>query len=125
MLALIGDLGQPVTRLRVHIGQVREGAQRPEILADIADGPLHFSFFPGRRDMTGSGNEIKFASEGEEAGVEPQQVAFMFGDCRGKIVEPDFVSGATQELKSVDVTARGFEVLPVRELSTFLFVCEL
>ena len=67
MLALIGDFFQPLARLRVHIGQIGEGAQRPEVLAHIADGAFDFSFFPSRRDMTGARNEVVFAGEGEEA----------------------------------------------------------
>ena len=39
----------------------------PKVLAHISDGALHFTFFPGRRDMTSAGNEAILASEGEEA----------------------------------------------------------
>src|SRR5450432_3373755 len=45
MEAHVGDLGQPLSCLAVHIVQVGEVAQRPEILAHVSDtAALHFSF---------------------------------------------------------------------------------
>src|SRR5579862_2433253 len=105
MLALIGDLGQPAACLRVDIGQVREGAQGPEILPNVTDRPLHFSFFPSCRYMTGARNEMKLAREGEETRVESHQVAFVFGDGSGEIIKPDFLADPTQGLKGMDVAA--------------------
>ena len=55
--------------------------------------------------MTGARNEAAFAREGEEARIEADQVAIVFGDSSSQIVEPDLTAGAGEELKSVDVTA--------------------
>ena len=92
MLALVGDFFQPLARLRVHIGQIGEGAQRPEVLAHISDGSFDFAFFPGRRDVTGARNETVFAREGEKARIEADQVAIVFGDGGGQIIEPDLTA---------------------------------
>jgi hypothetical protein len=44
VLALVGNFFEPLPRLRVHVGQVGEGSQRPEVLADVTDGALYFPF---------------------------------------------------------------------------------
>ena len=88
MTALIGDFLQPLAGLSVHIGQIGEGAQRPEVLAHITDGSFDFAFLPSRRYVTGARNETAFASESEEARVEVDQVAIVFGDGGSEIVVP-------------------------------------
>ena len=52
MHALIGDFGQPLPHLPVHIVQIGELAQRPEVLAKISDGALDFSFIEKRALQT-------------------------------------------------------------------------
>ena len=37
MVPLVGDFLQPLPRLAIYVSQVGEGAQRPEILAQISD----------------------------------------------------------------------------------------
>jgi hypothetical protein len=45
---LVGDFLQPLPHLAIHVSQVGEGAQRPEVLAQVSDaGALDFAFFPG------------------------------------------------------------------------------
>ena len=68
--------------------EVGKRAQRPEVLPYISNGAFHFTFFPGRGDMTGARNETIFAGEGEKARVEPHQVALVFGDGGGEIIKP-------------------------------------
>jgi hypothetical protein len=53
---------------------------------------------PGRGDMAG-GMKPHSRAKGEEARVEPHQVAFMFGDCGCEIIEPQFSSTAAQGFK--------------------------
>src|ERR1700678_2296968 len=116
MTALVGALLEPLAGLRIHIGQIGEGAQRPEVLAHVADGSFHFALLPSRRHVTGTRDEIAFTRESEEARIEADQVAIVFGDGRSEIVEPDLTAGAGEELKSVDVTAgKSLEGLAVRE----------
>ena len=59
---LVGSIACPLTGLCVDVGEIRKGAQRPEALANVADGPLHFAFTEGiqlrpmltvRRDVSG------------------------------------------------------------------------
>jgi hypothetical protein len=67
--------------------------------------------------VTGARNEAAFAREGEEARIEADQVAIVFGDSSSQIVEPDLTAGAGEELKSVDVTAgESLESLAMSEL---------
>jgi hypothetical protein len=85
-------------------------------LPDIADSAFDFSFFPGRRDMTGAWDEVVFPREGEEARVEAHQVGFVFSDDSGEIVVPQFTRNPTHRVKRVDVTTdEGFECLALRE----------
>src|SRR5437588_13020831 len=75
MTALVGDFVQPLAGLRVHIGQIGEGAQRPEVLAHITDRPFDFTFVPGRRPVTGARDGAASARKGDEAGTEADQGA--------------------------------------------------
>ncbi len=52
VLSLVSDFRQPLTRLAVHVMQVREVAQGPETPARIADGALHFAFIEKRALQT-------------------------------------------------------------------------
>jgi hypothetical protein len=71
--------------------------------------------------VTGPRNETALAREGEEAGIEPHQVAFVLGDGRGEIIEPQFPRAATQGLEGMHVTTHeSFETLAVRELQVHL-----
>ena len=121
MLALVGDLLKPPARLRVHIVQAGEGSQWPKVLAHISDGALHFTFFPGRRDMTSAGNEAILASECEETRIEPHQIALVFSDSGSEIVEPKFAGTTAQLLESMNVaTHECLETLAVSKLQIHL-----
>src|SRR6516225_3448738 len=117
MFALIGGVLDPLPRLRTHIRQIAEGAQRPKALAYIADRAFDFSFFPSRRYMTSAGDEAVLAREGEEARIETNEIPFMLGHRRREIIEPDFASTASHGIEGVNVTAdKRFEVLAVSKL---------
>src|SRR6185437_6763621 len=50
-------------------------------------------------------------------GIEADEIPFVFGNCSGEIIEPDFASAAGHRIKGVDVTTdKRFEALAVREL---------
>ena len=71
--------------------------------------------------MTGTGDECVFASKGEEARIETDQIAFVLGHGRRQIVEPQFTGAAAEFLKGVNVTAdEGFEALAVSEFQIHL-----
>ena len=63
MEPLIGDFIQPLPHLAIHVSQVGEGAQRPEVLAQVSDaGALNLALTEGiqlrpvltvRRDVSG------------------------------------------------------------------------
>ena len=117
MLALIGDFGQPLPRLAIHIVQIGELAQRPEVLAEIADGAFDFAFFPAAGRIAGARVEAVFASEAEEAREKTDQATIMFGDSGGQVVVDDLACDTAQRGESVNVAAdEGFEALAVSEL---------
>ena len=118
MKALIGYLGQPLSRLAVHIVQVGELAQRPEILAHVSDGAaFHFPFLPAAGRIASPRDEVVFAGERQEARVEAHQAAIMFGDSRGQVVIEDLAAHTVEGRKGMDMaTHEGFKTLAVGEL---------
>ena len=58
MQALIGDLGQPLPRLAIHIAQIDELSQRPEVLAKIADRSFDFPFLRAAGRITACGIKL-------------------------------------------------------------------
>src|SRR5260370_15616560 len=117
MTALVGNFVEPLARLRVDVGSIGERAQWPEVGSGITDGSLYFSFFPRRSHMTSAGKEAIFASEGQKTRMETHQVAVMFGDGGGKIIEPKLARDATHETECMDMTAnKSLEALAVGEL---------
>ena len=110
VLPLVGDFGEPLPGLAIHIVQIGELAQRPETLARIPDGALHFSFFPTRRHIAGFRIKAVFAGEGEKARKETDQAAIVFGDGGGQIVIGDLARDAAQRRERMHVTTdEGFE----------------
>src|SRR5437016_11286894 len=67
--------------------------------------------------MASPGKEAIFASEGQKTRMETHQVAVMFGNSGGEIIEPRSACDATQESERVDMTANeSFKALAVGEL---------
>src|SRR5947209_19544950 len=67
--------------------------------------------------MASPGKEAIFASEGQKTRMETNQVAVMFGDGGGEIIEPQLAGDATHESERVDMTANeSFKALTVGEL---------
>src|SRR5437773_2057186 len=121
MTALIGDLLEPLASLRVDVGQVDEAAQRPEVLTHVADGALHFTFFPSSRHMTCTRNEAIFPCEAQKPGIESHEIALVFGDNSQEIVEPKLTGDAAHGFEGVDMTTgECLECLTVSELEIHL-----
>ncbi len=117
MLPLVGDFREPLAGLAIHIMQIGELTQRPEVLAGIADGALHFAFFPTRRQIAGPRVEAIFAGEGEKARKKTDQAAIVLGHGSSQIVIGDLARDAAQGGEGVHVTAdEGFKALAVSEL---------
>ena len=53
----IGDGGQPVNELGVEIVEIAEAAAQEEVLADVAERPLHLTFGLGPIGPAGTGEE--------------------------------------------------------------------
>jgi hypothetical protein len=118
MEAHVGDFSLPLSRLAVHIVQVGELAQRPEILAHVSDAAaFHLSFFPATSLIAGPRDKVVFAGEGQETRMEAHQAAIMFGYGRGQIVIENFPAHTVKSRKGMDVaTHEGFKTLAVGEL---------
>ena len=61
VLPLVGDFFQPLPCLRIDVSQIGEGTQRPEVLANIADGTLDFTFGEKRALQTVTRVDYKFS----------------------------------------------------------------
>ena len=118
MKAHVGDLGQPLPRLAVHIVQISELAQRPEILAHVSDtAAFHFSFLPATSLIAGPRDEVVFAGECQETRMDAHQAAIMFRYGRGQIVLVNFPAYTVESRKGMDVaTHEGLKTLAVSEL---------
>jgi len=117
MLTLIGNLGQPLACLAIHVVKIGELTQWPEVLAEVTDGAFDFSLFPSTRRIAGSRVETVLAREAEKARKKTDQLAIMFCDRGGKVVIDDLAGDTTQRSERVDVTANeSFKTLAMREL---------
>src|SRR5450432_305331 len=117
MLTAIGDLGQPLPYLAIHVVKIGELTERPEVLTEIADGALDLSLFPSARRVASPRIEATLTRESEKARKKTDQLAVMFGDRGGKIVIENFSGDATQCSESVNVAAhKSVETLAMREL---------
>ena len=69
--APVGDLIEPLTRLAVHVVDVQEIAQRPEVLPHITDtATFYFPLLPSTRLIAGTRIKVELTGKGQEARVE-------------------------------------------------------
>src|SRR5947209_6725744 len=115
MEPLVGNFLQPLPYLTIYVSQVGEGAQRPEILAQVSDaGALDLAFLPGRGHMAGTRQETELTGKSQKARMKPHQVAFVFRHGRSEIVVDQVARNATQGLERVHVAPQEcFETLAV------------
>ena len=118
MQALVGDLVQPFPHLAIDVGEVGKLAERPEVLAEIADAPaLDLAFFPARGRVAGAREKATFAGEGQEPRIKSNQSADVLGNDGQEIVIPAFAGNSAQSLKSMEVaTDESLEALTMGEL---------
>src|SRR5260370_827080 len=118
MLPAVGDFVQPLAHLAIHVRQIGERAQRPEVAPKISDSAFDLSLFPGRCHVTGTREETVFASKSEEARMESNQIAIVLRHGRGEIVVPKLASDASHCREGMQVaTHEGFETLTMGELN--------
>ena len=84
--ALVGDFAQPLPHLPVHVVQIGELAQRPEVLPKVADGSFDFSFLPSAGRIAGVRIEVVFAGEAKEARMKADDPSVMFGYDRSQVL---------------------------------------
>ena len=82
----VGDFVQPLPHLPVHIVQIGELAQGPEVLAEITDGAFNLAFFPAAGSIAGMGKESLIAGKGEESREKTDQTAIVFGYGCGQVL---------------------------------------
>src|ERR1700691_3878139 len=110
MQALIGDFAQPLPDLSIHIVQIGELAQRPEVLPQVTDGAFDFPFFPSDGRIAGGRIEVVLPSEAEEARIKAHQPAVMFGYGGGQIIVGYLACDTTQFGERMTLpTGEGFE----------------
>ena len=113
----VGDFVQPLPHLPVHIVQIGELAQGPEVLAKVADGAFDLAFFPTAGSIAGMGKEAMIAGKAEEAREKTDQTAIVFDNGGGQVIVCDFARHPTQNVKRVSMTTgEGRKALTVREL---------
>jgi hypothetical protein len=66
--------------------QIGELAQRPEVLAQVTDGPFDFPFLPSAGRIAGMRNEVVFADEAEKARMKADDPSVMFGYGGGEVL---------------------------------------
>ena len=117
MQASVGNFAQPLPHLPVHIVQIGELAQRPEVLAQVTDGAFDFPFLPAACGIAGVRDKAIFTSKAEEARMKADQTSVMFGHGCGQVVVSDLTRDAAQFGESMNVAANeGFEALAMSEL---------
>ena len=115
--ALVGNLLQPLPNLRVDIGKIREGAQRPKVFPKVSNAAFNFAFFPTRCFVAGSRIKIHLTGKRQKPRIESNNPAIMFRDGGDQIVIETFPGPAAHELKSMDMTAdEGLKALAVGKL---------
>jgi hypothetical protein len=82
----VGDLVQPLPHLPVHIVQIGELAQGPEVLAEITDGAFDLPLFPAAGRIAGMGKEAMIAGKAEEAREKTDQTAIVFDNGGGQVL---------------------------------------
>ena len=109
MQALVSDFLQPLPRLTIDIGQVRELAEGPEVLTNVPHAPaLHFTFFPAGAGITGPWKEAVLAGKGQEARMKADQGTVVLRHSGRQIVVPTFTSGARTRIPATAGTCGWF-----------------
>jgi len=99
----IGYRVSPVIGLRLHIVQVLEGSQGPEIMAYIMDGSFfHFSLLVRRSDVTCMGNRLEGTQEGEESFIEADERTVPLDHCCKHVVDNQRSWGSLEENESIE-----------------------
>ena len=115
--ASVGDFAQPLPHPPVHVVQIGELAQRPEVLTQVTDGAFDFPFFPAACGIACVRDKAIFTGETEEARLKADETSVMFSNCGGQVVISDLTCNATQFGEGMNMTAdESFEALAMREL---------
>jgi len=113
----IGYGVSPVVGLGLEVEEIFEGAQGPEVVADIVDHALfHFALFVGAMGVAGPGDNREGAEEVQEGFVKADEGAESLGDGGQHIIGDQFFGGALKKTESVEKAAvEGFLSLGVGE----------
>ena len=109
----IGDRVEPVPELTVEIIEIAERAAEEEVLADVAERPLHFALGLGPIGPAGFRLEPVVPGEIEEtAVVNHETVDILTDDCSLHAVIEDLARRPADRLQRSDVAAEhGLQIL--------------
>jgi len=113
MNAWVGDSVEPMAELRVEIIEVAERAAEEEVLADVAERPLHFALRFGPIGSTGARLEAVVPGKIEQAAIVNDQAVGILADHRRlHAVVEDFLRRPANRFERRHVTAQdGLQVL--------------
>src|SRR4030043_19134 len=92
----------PLIDLSLDVHQIAEGTQRPEVLAEVIDAFFDFSFFLGRPDVAGAGNDLEDPQKIQEGVIETDDAAAALRDGGHHIVEQEFFGGSIKKPESIE-----------------------
>lgn len=100
MLADVRNVIRPPLELSIEVLVVEKVTTVEEVLANVADGPLHFALGLRAIRATGSWSKLPVMSEANELGILNERTTLpttVFHDDRTHLVEEHLLRNATQE----------------------------
>src|SRR5262245_27420681 len=102
----IGHLVAPLVGLGLEISEIVEGAQRPEVVPDIVDGPFFdLPFFLGLGHVAGQRGNLQGPQKRQKVFVEPYQGALPLQDRGEHVVMDEFFGGALEKMERLQEAA--------------------
>ena len=110
----IRPLVAPLVGLRLEIGQVLEGAERPEIVPDVVHGPLlHLPLFLRLRHIAGKRGDVQGPQKFQKMLVEAHQGPLPLQDRGKQVVMNELFGSAVEKVERIEEAAMP-GVLPLR-----------
>ena len=106
VLALVGERVPPRLGLGVQIGEIPEGAPRPEVRPEVFDRVFHAPLLVPFAHVAGHRAEAVVARVGQEARVEADELPPPLGHRRREVVVPDLLRAAAHEGEGLLVAAQ-------------------
>lgn len=118
MQTYIGDGISPLKGLAVHVVEIHEVFEGPEVVPNVVDGAFfNFSLLVGPTDVTGVRRDFKGAQEREKGLIIADDGALALGDGGGHVVEDKLFGCSAEENKGIEeASVKGLLALRVGKL---------